>query len=142
MPYPPELVEPMRRELTSLGVQELRTPREVDEALQPAQGSVLVFVNSVCGCAAGTARPGLAVALSHSVLPDKVTTVVAGVDTEATSRARSYFADYPPSSPQVALFREGKLVHLIQRHQIEGRTAEMVAGALTQAFEQHCKQNV
>ena len=142
MPYPPELTEPMRRELTSLGVQELRTPHEVDEVLQGEQGSVLVFVNSVCGCAAGTARPGLSQALQHAVVPDRVTTVFAGVDTEATARARSYFADFPPSSPQVALFRDGKLVHLIQRHQIEGRSADMVAAALRQAFEQHCQQAV
>ena len=142
MPYPPELVEPMRRELTSIGVQELRTPREVDELLEPGQGSVLLFVNSVCGCAAGTARPGLALALRHEHVPDTVATVFAGVDTEATARARSYFADYPPSSPQVALFRDGKLVRLIPRHQIEGRSAHEVAGALCQLFDKYCSQNV
>ena len=142
MPYPPEMVEPMRRELTSIGVQELRTPREVDEVLQEGHGSVLIFVNSVCGCAAGTARPGLTAALRHSVVPNTVATVFAGVDLDATARARSYFAEYPPSSPQVALFRDGKLVQLIQRHQIEGRSAEMVAEALRTAFDRHCQQTV
>lgn len=139
MPYPPEMVEPMRRELTDIGVKELRTPEEVDAVLQPGQGTVLLFVNSVCGCAAGSARPGLAQALSQaSAVPDRVTTVFAGVDTEATARARSYFGEYPPSSPQVALFRDGKLAHLVQRHQIEGRSADLVAAALQSALEEHC----
>jgi len=138
MPYPPELVAPMRRELTSIGVRELHTPEEVDELLRSQNGTILLFVNSVCGCAAGTARPGLSMALRNSVVPDTVATVFAGVDTEATSRARSYFEGYAPSSPQVALFRDGKLVHLIQRHQIEGRSAEMVAETLRQAFETYC----
>ena len=110
MSYPPEMVEPMREELTRLGVKELRTPEEVDALLQASSGTSLVFVNSVCGCAAGTARPGLAEALGHSVRPDVVATVFAGVDQSATARLRSYFPEYPPSSPQVALFRDGKLV--------------------------------
>ena len=142
MPYPPELTEPMRRELTSIGVGELRTPEEVDRVLQSPTGTVLLFVNSVCGCAAGTARPGLTDALRHPVLPDTVASVFAGVDLEATSRARSYFGAYPPSSPQVALFRDGRLVQLIQRHQIEGRTAAEIADVLRQAFDQHCAQKV
>src|SRR5512140_271922 len=125
MPYPPEMVQPMRQELTSAGVRELRTPREVDEVLQPGRGSVLVFVNSVCGCAAGAARPGLLRALANPVLPDAITTVFAGVDVEATARARSYFAEFPPTSPQVALFRDGKLVELIQREQIQGQPPEV-----------------
>ena len=139
MPYLPEQTDPMRLELVQLGVQELRTPDEVDAVLKDTQGTTLVFVNSVCGCAAGMARPGLALALKHSVLPDRITTVFAGVDTEATARARSYLADHPPSSPQVALFKEGQLIHLIQRHEIEGTSAEAVAAKLTAAFDQQCR---
>ena len=142
MRYPTELTEPMREELITMGVEELRTPEAVDELLQSQKGTVLVFVNSVCGCAAGTARPGLALALQHAIRPDAVTTVFAGVDLEATARARSYFNDYPPSSPQVALFRDGRLAHLMQRHQIEGRTAQEVAGDLMAAFEKHCGAGV
>lgn len=140
MPYPVELVDPMRQELTSAGIKELRTPDEVDAVLGPGKGSVLVFVNSVCGCAAGAARPGLLEALQATPLPDVIATVFAGVDTEATARARTYFKNYAPSSPQVALFRNGELVHLMQRHQIEGRTPQEVAQALRRAFEQHLVQ--
>jgi putative YphP/YqiW family bacilliredoxin len=136
--YPPEATEPMRRELVDLGVRDLRTPEEVDALLQEEKGSVLLFVNSVCGCAAGSARPGLALALRHEVKPEVVATVFAGVDTEATRQARSHFAEYPPSSPQIALFREGKLVQLIQRHHIEGRDAYSVAATLTEAFDRYC----
>ena len=138
MPYPPELTEPMREELVRIGVQELRTPVEVDSVLKDNPGTVLMFVNSVCGCAAGMARPGLTLALQNEVLPDKATTVFAGVETEATARARNYFSEYPPSSPQVALFKDGKLVHLIQRHQIEGTTPEAVASKLMAAFKEYC----
>jgi putative YphP/YqiW family bacilliredoxin len=138
MRYPPELTEPMRKELVQLGVEELRTPEQVDEALANRSGTTLVFVNSVCGCAAGMARPGLALAMRHDRLPDRITTVFAGVDTAATQKVRGYFDDYPPSSPQVALFRDGRLVQLIQRHQIEGTSPEAVAEKLTSAFDAHC----
>ena len=137
MPYPTELTEPMRRELIDLGLRDLRSPEEVDALLGQPQGRVLLIVNSVCGCAAGSARPGLSLALEHSVRPDVAATVFAGVDIDATSRARAYFAEYPPSSPQVALFRDGKLVELIQRHQIEGRSPYEVADLLTGAFDRH-----
>jgi putative YphP/YqiW family bacilliredoxin len=128
----------MRQELIDLGVRDLRTPEEVDALLSEEKGSVLLFVNSVCGCAAGTARPGLSIALRHAIKPDVVATVFAGVDTEATRQARSHYSEYPASSPQIALFREGKLVQLIQRHQIEGRDAWAVAESLTEAFDKHC----
>lgn len=137
MPYPTELTEPMRRELTDLGVRSLATPEEVDEVLRDSARSVLVFVNSVCGCAAGSARPGLALAMDHSVRPDLFVTVFAGVDLEATARARSHFAGHPPSSPQAALFRGGQVVELIQRDQIEGRSPHDVAARLTAAFDRH-----
>lgn len=135
--YDPTLVQPMRDELTSIGVQELRTPAEVDSALT-ASGTVLVFVNSVCGCAAGGARPALRLALQHGNLPDKAVTVFAGQDREATQKARDYFLGYPPSSPQIALMRDGKVVHMIQRHHIEGRSPEMIAENLKQAFDTYC----
>jgi len=138
MPYPPDMIEPMRRELTDLGLRDLRTPEEVDALLRDEKRPVLLFVNSVCGCAAGAARPGLVLALEHGVKPAVTATVFAGVDTEATVRARSYFSEYPPSSPQVALFKDGKLVQLIQRHQIEGRSRYEVADQLTAAFDAHC----
>ncbi len=135
--YPPEMTEPMRQELTSLGVEDLRTPEQVDEALG-TPGTVLVVVNSVCGCAAGGARPAVAIALGHSKLPDRVVTVFAGVDREAVERARSYFVGYPPSSPQMALLRDGKVVFMLQRHQIEGRDPHSIARDLTAAFDQFC----
>ena len=138
MPYPPELTEPMRQELVNLGVRDLNSAEAVDAILRDEKGTLLVFVNSVCGCAAGSARPGLALALDHRVKPGAIATVFAGVDTEATARLRSYFADYPPSSPQVALFKEGKPVAVIQRHQIEGRSPYEVADQLTGVFDQHC----
>lgn len=138
MPYDPILIQPMREELVHLGVEELRTPEDVDRVLSEKTGTTLVFVNSVCGCAAGMARPGLTLALQSEVLPDKVTTVFAGVDTEATARVRGCFPEYPPSSPQMALFKDGKLVHLIQRHQIEGTTPEAVASKLVAAFKEYC----
>ncbi len=136
--YDPFLVQPMRDELTTLGIQELRTPEEVDQTLQQEKGTVLVFVNSVCGCAAGSARPAIRLAMQHATLPDKVVTVFAGQDREATQQARGYFHGYPPSSPQIALMRDGKVVHMIQRHHIEGRTAEMIAENLKDAFDAYC----
>jgi putative YphP/YqiW family bacilliredoxin len=135
--YDPFLTQPMRDELTSIGVQELRTPEEVDATLAEP-GTTLVFVNSVCGCAAGGARPALRLALQHGTLPDRVVTVFAGQDREATQRARDYFHGYPPSSPQIALMRDGKVIHMIQRHHIEGRTPEMIAENLADAFDTYC----
>jgi putative YphP/YqiW family bacilliredoxin len=137
VPYPEYLIAPMREELTSLGVQELRTAAAVDEAVK-RQGTVMVVVNSVCGCAAGKARPGIAEALRHTVKPDVATTVFAGADIEATERARQHFAGYPPSSPAVALMKDGKLVYMMERHQIEGQNAQGIAKALTAAFDKHC----
>lgn len=135
MPYDPMLVQPMREELTSIGVKELRTAAEVDAALM-APGLTMVVVNSVCGCAAGGARPGVAKAMQHGVLPDQVVTVFAGQDLEATERARSYFTGMPPSSPSIALLRDGELVGFMPRHHIEGRTPEMIAASLTKAFDE------
>jgi len=136
--YPEEFVQPMREELTRIGFRELRTPREVDTLLGNSQGTVLVVVNSICGCAAGRARPAVAYALSHAVRPDTLATVFAGQDQEATAQARSYFADYPPSSPSIALLRDGRLLYIMERHQIEGRMPEEIAGDLTRAFDQFC----
>jgi putative YphP/YqiW family bacilliredoxin len=137
MPYPEILIKPMRDELTELGVNETRTPDQVDAAVnQP--GTVMIIVNSVCGCAAGKARPGIALALKNSVLPDRSVTVFAGADVEATERARGYFKGYPPSSPSVGLLRDGELVYMLQRHQIEGREAPQIAAELTAAFDRFC----
>jgi putative YphP/YqiW family bacilliredoxin len=137
MPYPEILIKPMRDELTELGVKETRTPDQVDAAVnQP--GTVMIIVNSVCGCAAGKARPGVALALRNSVLPDRSVTVFAGADIEATERARGYFKGYPPSSPSVGLLRDGELVYMLQRHQIEGREAPQIAAELTAAFDRFC----
>jgi putative YphP/YqiW family bacilliredoxin len=138
MPYPREITDPMREDLVRIGVTELRTPAEVDERIQEGSGTLLLFVNSVCGCAAGMARPGLALSMQNAVKPDEIATVFAGVDTEATARARSYFSEYPPSSPQIALFKDGKFVQLIQRHQIEGTSAPEVAQKLISLYETHC----
>src|ERR1700675_303666 len=138
MPYPEEVIKPMREELTRLGVEELRTPEAVDEAVNNSQGTVMVVVNSICGCAAGKARPGIALALQHDVRPDKVATVFAGADIEATERARSYFTGYLPSSPSIGLLKDGQLVYMMERYQIEGKGPEQIAGELRQAFEQHC----
>lgn len=135
--YDPTMIQPMRDEVTNLGVQELRTPEDVETALN-APGTTLVFVNSVCGCAAGAARPALRLALQHTNLPDKSVSVFAGQDSEATQKARELFLGYPPTSPQIALMRDGKVVHMIQRHHIEGRTAEMIAENLKEAFDTHC----
>ena len=140
MPYPEIMIRPMREELTRLGFEELKTSEQVDETLQNAKGTLMVVVNSICGCAAGKARPGVALALQHSVRPDKVATVFAGADIEATERARNYFTGYPPSSPSIALLKEGKLVYMLERHQIEGRGPSQIAQELTQAFDLHCAQ--
>src|SRR5439155_24757291 len=140
MPYPEYFVAPMRQELTRLGVQELRTPDEVDAAVRTTPGALMIVVNSVCGCAAGKARPGIALALHHRPRPDRVATVFAGADTEATDRARSYFTGFAPSSPSVGLLRNGELVFMLERAQIENRTAEQVAAALTAAFDRFCER--
>lgn len=135
--YPPEMTEPMRDELVRLGVEDLRTPEQVEEALQ-GQGTVLVVVNSVCGCAAGGARPGVAKALKNEKLPQRIVTVFAGVDKPAVEKARSYFKGYPPSSPQIALMKDGEVAFMLQRHDIEGRTADQIASDLTAAFDRFC----
>jgi putative YphP/YqiW family bacilliredoxin len=139
MPYPEELVAPMREEIVRAGATELRTAAAVDAARSATQGTTLLLVNSVCGCAAGGARPGVALALRHGVRPDRVVTVFAGQDTEATARARQWIgADVPPSSPSIALFKDGALVHFVPRHMIEGRDGRAVAFDLVNAFEKHC----
>ncbi|MEY3386131.1 MAG: hypothetical protein RIR53_942 [Bacteroidota bacterium] len=135
MPYDPMLVQPMREELTALGIEELRTAADVDVAMA-RPGTTMVVVNSVCGCAAGGARPGVALALNHAKKPDHVVTVFAGQDLEATERARSYFTGMPPSSPAVALLRDGQLIGFMPRHHIEGRSPEMIAASLTSAFDE------
>ncbi|MPZ18619.1 MAG: BrxA/BrxB family bacilliredoxin [Luteitalea sp.] len=128
----------MREELTRLGVEELRTAEAVDEAVKGTPGTLMVVVNSVCGCAAGKARPGVAVALQHGIKPERVTTVFAGADVDATERARQHFAGYPPSSPAIAMLQDGKLVYMMERHQIENRSADAIAAELTAAFDKHC----
>jgi putative YphP/YqiW family bacilliredoxin len=137
MMYDERFVTPMREELTRLGVQELRTADAVDAALKDAKGTQLVVVNSVCGCAARNMRPAVAAALAHPARPDAAYTVFAGNDADATRQARSYFTGYAPSSPSIALFKDGKLVHMVERWQIEGRSVEAIAGDLTQAFEKY-----
>ena len=139
MRYPEEFIGPMREELTRLGVQETRSSQEVDELLRNEDGTVMMVINSMCGCAAGRARPGIAMALKHAVVPAKVATVFAGGDLEATARVREYLQEYPPSSPSVALFREGRPVFMMHRHQIEYRDASEIADTLTTAFDRYCK---
>ena len=136
--YDERMVTPMRQELTRLGVQELRTAQEVDATLKDSKGTTLVVVNSVCGCAARNARPAIAEAVRHPSKPDRLTTVFAGQDIEATQRARSYFTGYPPSSPQIGLLKDGKLVFMLERHQIEGRSSQQIAKDLTSAFDKYC----
>jgi putative YphP/YqiW family bacilliredoxin len=136
--YPEIMVIPMREELTRLGVQELRTPADVDRVLGQRQGTTMVVVNSICGCAAGRMRPAVRIALQHESRPNRVFSVFAGHDTEATERARSYFTVYPPSSPSVALFRDGQLVHMLQRSDIEHRDSADIANELTRVFDEHC----
>ena len=138
MPYPEFFVAPMRQELTGLGVEELRTSDQVDAAVKDTTGTLMIVVNSVCGCAAGKARPGIALALRHGVRPDRIATVFAGADVEATDRARSYFTGYSPSSPSIGILRGGQLVFMLERSQIENRTAEQIAGVLTSAFDAVC----
>lgn len=138
MPYPEFMIRPMREDLTRLGVEETRTPEAVDAVIKNTEGTVMMIVNSVCGCAAGKARPGIALALQHEAKPDKVATVFAGADVEATDRARSYFTGYRPSSPSIAILKDGQLVYMMERHQIEGKDAPQIAEELKQAFEQHC----
>jgi putative YphP/YqiW family bacilliredoxin len=138
MMYDERVVAPMRAELTQLGVEELRTAAAVDAAIKDAAGTQLVIVNSVCGCAARNMRPAVARALQHAVTPDKSFTVFAGNDADATRQARSYFTGYAPSSPSIGLLRDGKLVHMVERWQIEGRSVEAIAADLTAAFDQHC----
>ncbi len=138
MAYPESFIGPMRQELTRLGVQELRTAGEVDALLGEKSKTVMVIVNSMCGCAAGKARPGIALALKHPVKPDVAATVFAGGDIEATDRARSYFAPLPPSSPSIAIIRDGQVLHFVHRHQIENQTADAIARNLTDAFDRLC----
>lgn len=138
MPYPEMMVAPMRAELVNQGFTELHTPEEVKNAMSDSSGTTLVVVNSVCGCAAGMCRPGVLKSLQGEKKPDHLLTVFAGQDMEATNAAREYMAPYPPSSPSIALFKNGELVHMIERHMIEGRTADMVADNLRSAFDMYC----
>jgi putative YphP/YqiW family bacilliredoxin len=142
MPYPDFFVAPMREELTRLGAEELRTPADVDAAVSGTPGTLMVVVNSVCGCAAGKARPGVALALRHGTRPDRVATVFAGFDNDATARARSYFTGRMPSSPAIALLKNGELVYMLERHDIENRSGEQIAGQLTAAFDKYCSAPV
>lgn len=135
--YPPELVKPMQDELENVGFTSLHTAQEVDEVLQK-EGTTLVVVNSVCGCAAGTCRPGAVTSLQSDKTPDNLVTVFAGVDTEATQKAREHMIPFPPSSPAIALFKDGALVHMLERHHIEGRPAEVIASNLAAAYDEYC----
>ncbi len=138
MPYPEYICTPMRQELTTAGFEELKTVEEVGSTIPGSKGTLLLVMNSVCGCAAGTARPGVKLSLKGEKRPDKLTTVFAGQDLEATAEARKFTLPYPPSSPSIALFKDGKLVHFIERHNIEGRSAEMIAENLQAAFDEYC----
>ena len=138
MPYPEFMIKPMRDELTRVGIEETRTPEAVRQAVEETAGTVMVVVNSVCGCAAGKARPGIAMALQNSVKPDKTITVFAGADIEATTTARNYFTGYAPSSPSVGLLKNGQLVYMMQRRDIETRYADQICDELVKAFNQHC----
>ena len=135
--YPEPFIAPMRAELTRLGFEDLRSPDAVDQAVKQP-GTTMIVVNSVCGCAAGKARPGIALALTRGKRPDHLTTVFAGADLEATETARGYLAPYPPSSPSIALLKDGKVVYMMERRQIEGQSADMIAAELRKAFELHC----
>ena len=135
--YPPEIVMPMKQELTSAGITELLTPADVDGAVK-SEGIALVVINSVCGCAAGNCRPGVKSAITHSKTPDRMTTVFAGFDVEAVAQARKHMAPFPPSSPSIALFKDGNLVHFIERHHIEGRSPESISENLKMAFDEFC----
>jgi putative YphP/YqiW family bacilliredoxin len=140
--YDERMVTPMRQELTRLGIEELRTPEEVDARLKDSKGTTLVVVNSVCGCSARNARPAVATAIQSDIRPDTLTTVFAGQDTAATARARTYFTGYQPSSPQIALLKDGRLVYMLERHQIESRSAAAIAQDLVGAFEKYCPNAV
>jgi putative YphP/YqiW family bacilliredoxin len=141
MRYPEEFIQPMREELTRLGVEELRTPEAVDAAVKDASGTLMIVVNSICGCAAGKARPGVALALKHEVRPDRVATVFAGGDIEATEKARGYFTGYRPSSPSIGILKNGELVYMMERWQIEGKGPNEIASELRDAFENHCSHS-
>lgn len=138
MPYPEIMIKPMREDLTRIGVEEFRTAEAVEEAVRTTPGTLMIVVNSICGCAAGKARPGVARALAHEVKPDRVATVFAGADIEATDKARSYFTGYRPSSPSIGILKDGQLVYMMERYQIEGRGPEEIAAELTKAFDQVC----
>ena len=138
MPYDPVLVQPMRDELSQIGVEELLTPEDVDAFMSKKSGTALLIVSSVCGCAAGNARPGVRLALEHANKPDRVATVFAGQDVDAVARARSALAEYPPSSPSFALSKDGKVVHFVPRHKVESQDAQGVAKELVAAFDQYC----
>jgi putative YphP/YqiW family bacilliredoxin len=141
MPYPEYLIAPMRGEMTEMGARELRTAAQVDDVVTKSEGVVMMVVNSVCGCAAGKARPGIARALQHQNRPDVLATVFAGADIEATDRARQYFTGYAPSSPSIGLLQDGKLLYMMERSQIESRSAEMIAAELTAAFDKYCTRD-
>lgn len=137
--YPEELVAPMRTDLTSVGFTEFKSAKEVENHMNNQKGTTLLVINSVCGCAAGSARPGVKMAVNRSEKkPDTLATVFAGVDKDAVAKAREYTMPYPPSSPSIALFKDGELIHFVERHHIEGRTAEMIANHLTQVFQEFC----
>jgi putative YphP/YqiW family bacilliredoxin len=136
--YPADLVKPMKEDLVNVGFEELLTPSQVDEAIENTKGTILVVVNSVCGCAAGNMRPGVKLSIQHDKKPSKLTTVFAGVDGEAVAQARKYFLPYPPSSPSIALFKDGDLVHFLERHHIEGGSAQMIAANLQAAYDEYC----
>jgi putative YphP/YqiW family bacilliredoxin len=138
MPYPEYLIAPMREDLTRAGLEELRTAEAVDAAVRDTKGTLMIVVNSVCGCAAGKARPGIAMSLNNAVKPDRLTTVFAGGDVAATERARAYFAPHPPSSPSVGILRDGKVVFMLHRHEIETRGADQIAAALKTAYNTYC----
>jgi putative YphP/YqiW family bacilliredoxin len=139
MPYDPMLVQPMRAELTRLGIKELTTPQAVDSFMAEQSGTAMIIVNSVCGCAAGNARPAVTLALQQATnAPDRIATVFAGQDVEATARARGYFSDFPPSSPSMVLFKDGEIVHFLPRHRIESRDAMGIAQELATVFQKHC----
>ncbi len=142
MPYPEMLIAPMRGEMIAMGAKELKTAAAVDEAVTRTRGTLMIVVNSVCGCAAGKARPGLALALKHNPRPDAVATVFAGADVEATDRARGYFSGYAPSSPSIGILRDGKLVYMLERRDIETRSAEMIADELIRAFDEVCPAGI
>jgi putative YphP/YqiW family bacilliredoxin len=140
MQYPEIMIRPMREDLTRLGFEELKTVEAVDDAVKNTRGTLMIVVNSICGCAAGKARPGVARALQNEVRPDRLATVFAGADIEATERARGYFTGYPPSSPSVGILKDGKLVFMMERWQIEGRGPEEIAAELKHAFDEHCAE--